>query len=37
MDDESAESIEPKGEVPLKGLGESVGEISAWLTRKATS
>jgi len=26
MDDESGESMEPMGEVPLKGLGESVLE-----------
>jgi len=29
MDDESAESIEPMEEVPLKELSESIGEISA--------
>jgi len=31
MDDESGESMEPMGEVPLVGLGVRIGEISASL------
>ena len=35
MDDESGESMKPMEEVPFKELGESIGEISAWLMERS--